>query len=155
MTLCYAPPRRPRPPQALLALLALLSACSSVRVVCADRGGVLLKVSGRTDVSEGDAARFILDGRPYAEDADANGLVLTGLPVELSDELSISVQALYSLSLGTESFVTGFSDHHFRPLFNLGGVVAVLHGDRLWVGCAARARACECVRAHVLPLTDG
>jgi hypothetical protein len=78
---------------------------------------------------------FVLEGSPSASEADINGLVLTNLASAIAGGVTIRLHgATYAIYPSSVPLQPGFSDHHYRHLFNLGGFAAVLHGNRVWVG---------------------
>jgi hypothetical protein len=64
---------------------------------------------------------FRLEGSP--SESVMNGLVITGLNSDMSGGLNVQILVEYYSP-----------DYHYRHLFNVGGLVAVLHNDTIWVG---------------------
>jgi hypothetical protein len=96
-----------------------------------DSAALTLSLSGQASVIN---YGFALEGSPSTDETHINGLVITDLRAPLTGGISIEVRAQYTIHASSTPLVAGWSDNHYRHLFNFGGVVAVLHGDKLWVG---------------------
>lgn len=89
---------------------------------------LVLSLSGKAAVID---YAFVLEGSPSL---DTNGLVVSGLPKAITGGIGIRMLAKYTIYPTSVPLVIGYSDNHYRHLFNVGGVVAVIHGDKIWVG---------------------
>jgi hypothetical protein len=109
---------------------ARVGALSTVVVpdIGSDTDPLVLSVSGKASIIN---YVFRLEGGPSLNDANINGLVVSGLRRAIVGGIGIGMSARYTAAA---PLVSGYSDNHYRHLFNIGGVVAVIHGDKIWVG---------------------
>jgi len=104
---------------------------TNVQDVGQANSSMTLSLSGLTKIIN---YEFRLEGGPSTDAANINGIVVRDFRTDLTGGLGIHVTAKYSIHPSSSPMVNGFSDHHYRHLFNIGGVAAVIHGDVIWAG---------------------
>jgi hypothetical protein len=119
----------------------------------ASNSSVTLTLSGQASVVN---YGFVLDGAPSVDDAHINGITLTGLQTEqnITAGIAVTVTGQYNLPASSAALVEGYSDNHYRHLVNFGGLAAVLHGDKLWVG-NTNANSHNCAEGFLLSDASG
>jgi hypothetical protein len=90
-----------------------------------------LSLSGLTTIIN---YAFRLEGGPSIDASNINGIVISNLNKDVIGGLSIHMTAKYDIYPSSSPLIDGFSDNHYRHLFNIGGVAAVIHGDTIWAG---------------------
>jgi hypothetical protein len=103
---------------------------NSSGISVADSGTTILPGGSRASLHLSGAAsvrnyRFALDGAPSANEQAINGLVITNRSAPLAGGITVRLTALYRIHASSVPLLPGFSDNHYRHLFNIGGFAAV------------------------------